>query len=81
MEKDAKESYAVGDVISVKGSGVPKELEGKFFRVEGFEADGSVRLSKPYSDQACTVRYYSKAVNAYREDYRRLRGRYPPEQD
>jgi hypothetical protein len=48
--------FKVGDVITVKGTGVPKELEDKFFRVESDEMP--IRLSRPYEDQACTRPYH-----------------------
>jgi len=56
--------FKVGDIIQIHdGPSVPRELRGKYFRVEAAEGEpGHVRawkLSLPYVDAACTQRYYA----------------------
>jgi len=54
----ADERYRVGDVVSFGPHwSVPSELVGKYFRVE--EVGAHVRLSLPYEDAACTMRYHA----------------------
>jgi len=53
----------IGDVISMKGNGVPVELEPMFWRIVEDRPDGW-RLDGPYVDQACTQRYHSPAASA-----------------
>ena len=51
------EDLKSGDVITLGAHwSVPKELEGKFFRVES--VNGEIKLSMPYEDVACTRRYH-----------------------
>ena len=52
--------FLVGDVVQMKGAGVPKELESAYWRVEIVHPDGLVQLSKPYEDEALTRYYYAK---------------------
>jgi hypothetical protein len=54
------ETFKVGDIIQIhRGTGVPKELEGKYFRVLARDRHGW-KLSLPYIDAACTRRYHIK---------------------
>ena len=62
--------FKVGDVISMRGAGVPRELEDKFFRVEDITEEGP-RLSPPFEDQQCTRRYYSEAAQRLSPEYRK----------
>ena len=55
---DAREAFNVGDIIqtATPHQTLPRELEGKFFRVEAVDERG-VKLSRPYIDKDCTVPY------------------------
>jgi hypothetical protein len=48
---------SVGDVITMSGATVPKDLEGKFFRVEAIN-EGTVTLSWPCLDAEMTQPYH-----------------------
>jgi hypothetical protein len=55
-------AFMVGDVIQLKGAGVPKVLEPAFWRVTGFQANANggtpaVELSGPWKDECCTERF------------------------
>ena len=58
---DLRELFKVGDVISMPSPhwSLPKELEGRYFRVEVVSEHG-VKMSRPYTDAECTVPYQPK---------------------
>jgi hypothetical protein len=51
-------NFQIGDIIQVNGPTVPVDLRDKYFRVEGIDEQGSVRLSLPYLDRKLTRRYH-----------------------
>jgi hypothetical protein len=50
----------IGDVFTISPHpSVPKDLEGKYFRCEGFK-NGNIQLSEPYWDKELTRVYELK---------------------
>lgn len=56
-DEPVEPDFQVGDIINLKGPSVALDLQDKWFRVEAIDADG-VKLSPPYVDAKCTVRYH-----------------------